>query len=207
METNGNGTDKKLLYTLISLDDFKAVLNVDDRDDTMSGYCLLTASYTIEQYCKRRFLRKKYFEHIAYSGDLILPLREYPVTEILMTHVISDYREPAELLEPDFYDVIPDCEAFDDIPASLVLTPALKRYRKLAAVEVMYNAGYEREDVPPDLAMACLELAAWNMNRYKGRRIGMTGSVRGGGKDGEHFELSMPENVRFLLEPYRRKTI
>jgi hypothetical protein len=45
------------------------------------------------------------------------------------------------------------------------------------------------------------------MNRYRGRRIGMTGNVRGSGKDGEHFEASMPENVRTLLEPYRRKTI
>jgi hypothetical protein len=35
----------------------------------------------------------------------------------------------------------------------------------------------------------------------------MTGSVRGSGKDGEHFEMSMPENVRALLEPYSRKTI
>jgi len=45
------------------------------------------------------------------------------------------------------------------------------------------------------------------MNRYRGRRIGMTGNVRGTGKEGEHFEMSMPENVRSLLEPYRRKTI
>ena len=61
--------------------------------------------------------------------------------------------------------------------------------------------------VPADLASACLELASWNMNRYRGRRIGMTGNVRGTGKEGEHFEMSMPENVKDLLEPYRRKTI
>ena len=77
----------------------------------------------------------------------------------------------------------------------------------LYAITAVYWAGYAKSNVPPDLASACLELAAWNMNRYKGRRIGMTGNVRGGGKDGEHFELSMPENVRSLLEPYRRKTI
>jgi hypothetical protein len=35
----------------------------------------------------------------------------------------------------------------------------------------------------------------------------MTGSVRGNGKEGEHLEASMPENVRLLLEPYRRKMI
>jgi len=47
----------------------------------------------------------------------------------------------------------------------------------------------------------------WNFQRYKGRRVGLTGNIRGGGKDGEHFEMSMPENVRQLLEPYKRKTI
>jgi hypothetical protein len=45
------------------------------------------------------------------------------------------------------------------------------------------------------------------MSRYRGRRIGMTGTVRGKGADGEHLEVSMPENVRLLLEPYRRRTI
>jgi hypothetical protein len=48
---------------------------------------------------------------------------------------------------------------------------------------------------------------AWNMSRYRGRRIGMTGNVRGSGKDGEHLETSMPENVRGLLEPYKRRVI
>jgi hypothetical protein len=74
-------------------------------------------------------------------------------------------------------------------------------------IKVRYLAGYVPGKAPPDLASACLELAAWNMTRYRGQRIGMTGNVRGSGKDGEHLEASMPENVRLLLEPYRRRTI
>jgi hypothetical protein len=45
------------------------------------------------------------------------------------------------------------------------------------------------------------------MSRYRGRRIGMTGNVRGKGQDGEHLEVSIPENVRLLLEPYRRRVL
>jgi len=52
-----------------------------------------------------------------------------------------------------------------------------------------------------------MELAAWNFNRYRGKRIGMTGNIKGAGKEGEHFEMSMPENVRRLLEAYKRKLI
>ena len=111
------------------------------------------------------------------------------------------------IIEPDFYNIIPDCGTDEDIPFSLSLSRALQRYQGLAAVRAVYWAGYSVGNVPADLASACLELASWNMNRYRGRRIGMTGNVRGTGKDGEHFEMSMPENVRSLLEPYKRKTI
>jgi hypothetical protein len=43
--------------------------------------------------------------------------------------------------------------------------------------------------------------------RLSRRRIGVNGNVRGSGTDGEHSEASMPENVRLLLEPYRRRII
>jgi hypothetical protein len=68
-------TDTKALYSLIPLDDFKAVLGIDDREDKLARFCLVTGTFTIEQYCKRRFLRKKHFERIEYIGDLLLPLR------------------------------------------------------------------------------------------------------------------------------------
>jgi hypothetical protein len=191
------------LHTLIPLEDFKALLGVDDREDKIARFCLVTSTFTIEQYCKRRLLRKKHFEHIQYTGDLVLPLREYPVSKILTLHAIGN----GEIVEPEFYKVIPDCGCDEDIPFSLSLSRAFKLYRGLSAVKAVYWAGYAAGKAPADLASACLELAAWNMNRYKGRRIGMTGNVRGYGKDGEHFEISMPENVCTLLEPYRRKTI
>jgi hypothetical protein len=191
------------LYSLISLEDFKALLGIDDREDKLSRFCLVTSTFTIEQHCKRRFLRKKQFELIDYYGDLLLPLREYPVSKILAVYLLGN----GEILESDFYSVIPDCGTDEDMPFSLSLSPALRRYRGLSTIKAVYWAGYNVVRVPPDLASACLELAAWNMNRYRGRRIGMTGNVRGQGKDGEHFEMAMPENVRSLLEPYRRKVI
>jgi hypothetical protein len=112
----------------------------------------------------------------------------------------------SEIIEPEFYRVLPDCGTDIDIPYSIEFSPAIKKLR-CSAVKIVYQAGYSVGNVPPDLASACLELASWNMSRYRGRRIGMTGNVRGGGKDGEHFEMSMPEQVRLLLEPYKRKVI
>jgi hypothetical protein len=196
---------EKPIHTLIPYEDFKALLGIDDREEKLARFCLATATYTIEQHCKRRFLHKKHFERIQYIGDNFLPLGEYPVNDVLAVYALIG--TDSEIIESDFYSVIPYCGTFDDIPFYLSFSRALQRYRGLFAVKVVYWAGYSVGNIPPDLASACMELAVWNMNRYKGRRIGMTGNVRGGGKDGEHFELSMPENVRTLLEPYRRKTI
>jgi hypothetical protein len=95
----------------------------------------------------------------------------------------------------------------ENIPFSLVLCPPQRLTKEKMGIRVRYLAGYSAGEAPADLVSACLELAAWNMSRYRGRRIGMTGNIRGNGGDGEHLESSMPENVRPLLEPYRRRLI
>jgi hypothetical protein len=203
-----NGT----IYTLIPLADFKAVLGIDDREDALSRYCLTTATFIIEHYCMRRLLLKKHHETFECPGDYIFPLREYPVREIITINNEQGAMNTGELIGPEFYRVVPDLEGEtgerpEDTVYFLSLSPALKRGQGLAAVKAVYRAGYRIEEVPPDLKSACLELAAWNMTRYRGRRIGMIGNVRGNGKDGEHLEISMPENVRQLLEPYKRRMI
>jgi hypothetical protein len=203
-------TQEYQLYTLIPLEEFKHLLGIDDREDKIARFCLATSTLTIEQYCKRKLLRKKLFERIEYNGDLVLPMREYPVTIVLAVYAINieqvtENRE--QILEPEFFSVIPDCGTDYDLPFCLSLSPALQRYRELSAVKVVYWAGYTANKVPADLSAACLELASWNLNRYRGRRVGMTGNIRGAGKEGEHFEMRMPENVKQLLEPYRRKVI
>ncbi|GHU77968.1 hypothetical protein FACS189462_1300 [Spirochaetia bacterium] len=203
--------EEKPLHSLIPLADFKALLSVDDREDSLSRFCLTTATYTIEQYCHRRILRKRRSEFPAFMGDYEFPLRDYPVREILAVYLTHPLRQP-ELVEPDFYHTIPDCHDLEDsdlwsAPFCLVVSPGLKMVRGMSALKIHYWAGYRTGKVPADLASACLELAAWSMNRYRGRRIGMTGAVRGKGQDGEHLEPSMPENVKSLLEPYRRRLI
>ena len=194
----------KNLYTLIPIDDFKAILGVDDREDKISQFCLVSSTFTIEQYCKRRLLKKKHFEKIEFTGDLFLPLREYPVVTISREQVTVN--NGAEI-DPRFYRVYPEIGTDVDLPFYIELSPVMHRMRELKYINVRYSAGYRVGKAPPDLASACLELAAWSMNRYRGRRIGLTGNVRSSGRDGEHFELLMPENVRALLEPYRRKVI
>ena len=219
------------LYSLLPLNDFKALLGIDDREDKLARFCLVTATFAIEQYCMRRFLRKKYIERRPYLENLFFPLNEYPVSKVVSVYGWSK----DEIIKPEYYEVIPDCGTEYDVPSYITFSPALNGYRKFRTVKVDYWAGYvvnplpcgfttqsfcdaktqakakktaaSMPPVPADLATACIELAFWNMNRYRGRRIGVTGNNRVNGKDGEHLEMSMPENVKSLLEPYRRKTL
>jgi hypothetical protein len=85
------------LHSLIPIEDFKAVLGIDDREDcldfesvrnqdyeflhgknsanlfqpsSLAAFCLITATYTIEQYCRRSLLAHRHFERFEYAGDL-----------------------------------------------------------------------------------------------------------------------------------------
>jgi hypothetical protein len=97
-------------------------LGLDDREDSvqppsLAAFCLITATYAIEQYCKRRFFMKKYFERIESAGDLLLPLREYPVREVLACYSATPNSGAFwELVEPEFYRLCPEIEERLDIP-------------------------------------------------------------------------------------------
>ena len=139
------------LYSLIPLEGFKTFLGIDDREHALSRYCLLTATYTIEPYCKRRLLLKRHFERTEVFGVSFLPLREYPVREVLAVYSLRDMAANGELMEPDFYRVIPDLEAEtgedpENTVYSLSLSPALFRSRGLATVKAVYRAGYMRDN-------------------------------------------------------------
>ena len=203
--------EDKTLHSLITLEEFKAIMGIDAREDKTARFCVLTATLTIEQYCQRQLLRKKYFETIPFGNSLVVPFREYPVVEIIQ---VKSEREPSVrlevrsemLIDPIYYRAYPGNGFNEEIPFELLLSPSLKPY-KLSIIKVTYLAGYEHGSIPENLSAACLELASWNFNRYKGRRVGMSGNIRGAGIQGEHFEMSIPENVKALIEPYRRKTI
>jgi hypothetical protein len=90
------------LHSLIPLGDFKAILNVDDREDALARYCLVTSTYTIEQYCKRHILRKKIHEAFPFCGEYSFVLREYPVREVLAVFQMDSFKASI-LLENDFY--------------------------------------------------------------------------------------------------------
>jgi hypothetical protein len=149
-----NRVQHEPLYSLIPLNDFKAILSVDDREDALSCYCLVTVTFSIEQYCRQRLLRRKNTDYLTFTGDPLFTLREYPVGKVLSVHAAESR------VSREQYHSIPDEGICEDLPFSLVLRlpPALSRGE--LGIKVRYMAGYGPGKVPPDLASACLELAA-----------------------------------------------
>jgi hypothetical protein len=178
------------LHSFIPLADFKRLLGVDDRENALCRFVLISSMYTIEQYCKRRLLRKRRSEFFPFYGDYVFPLGEYPVREILSVHQIHRLQEKI-IVDPELYHTLPERGGMEDIPFCLSVSPVVRLVRGMSGLRVLYRAGYVPGRVPADLASACFELAAWNLNRYRGQQL----------------EGAMPENVKALLEPYRRKTI
>ena len=135
-------TNIDVLYSLIPLDEFKALMGVDDRDDKTARFCLVTATLTIEEYCKRKFLRKQYFDTILIINDyFVLPLREYPVREILLVSNENLGMKNEGIIEPEFYRPMIGNGYNEEMIFELLLSSSLKPYQ-LKAIKVNYIAGY-----------------------------------------------------------------
>jgi hypothetical protein len=168
---------------------------------------------SIEQYCKRKFIKRKCTDYHTFYGENTFTLREYPVRKIISVGkekvIINDRKSKSvfEDIEPEYYYCIPEIGICEDLPYSVIIRTDLLNIPKNYSFKIIYSAGYSLGKAPADLASACFELASWNLNRYRSKNIGMTSNVKGKGRDGVHFEETMPVNVKALLEPYRRKTI
>jgi uncharacterized phiE125 gp8 family phage protein len=180
----------RALHSLVPIENFKTILEIDDREDALCRFVLIASTYTIEQYCKRRLLRKKRLEFFPFYGDYVFPLGEYPAREIIAVQHIHRQKETI-IVDPELYHTAPEIGAVEDVPFCLSVSPAVRLVRGLSGLRVLYRAGYVPGRVPADLASACLEFAAWNLNRYRGQQL----------------EGAMPEHIKALLEPYKRKTI
>jgi hypothetical protein len=136
----------------------------------LAAFCLITATFTVEQYCKRRLLRRKHTDYLTFTGEHIFTLREYPVRQVHAVTAGTVQRgeplfSPENLVDPKHYYCLPDEGIHEDsdlwsAPFSLVLRPPYRLTQKEMGIQVRYLAGYAPGKAPADLASACLELAA-----------------------------------------------
>jgi uncharacterized phiE125 gp8 family phage protein len=185
-----------LFHSLVPLAEAMAYLGTDEREDSLVGFLLVASAYAIEEYCMRRLLRKRVKESFVDTAETVFTLREYPVMEVSAAGVSDGYGG----VEPVLYGLSPEAGSMANLPCTLRVFPANGAGGR-KSVSVKYLAGYRAGDVPPDLKEACLELAAWKLQRHNRRFAGVVNDKGGG------IENKMPESIRELLEPYRRRVI
>jgi hypothetical protein len=142
-------------------------LGLDDQEEALSRYCLITATYTIEQYCKRHFFRKKHTDYLTFTGEHISNLREHLVRWILAVWVAKagmvQQRKTLfgrkTLLIPNITIASLTKEFMRIYLSPPFCSPRSGFHRKKTRIRVWYLAGYVPGNVPADLALACLELA------------------------------------------------
>ena len=169
-------------------------MGADDREDSLLEFLLVSSTYAIEEYCMRRLLRKRIKERFPASA--YLTLREYPVAEVLTV----DISGADGSVSPAYYDLSPEAGAMVNVPHILRLLISDYALRG-KMTNVKYTAGYYMTNVMPDLKEACFELTAWKYQRHNNRFTFVAGNKGAG------FESKMPERVKELLEPYRRRVI
>ncbi|GHU45243.1 hypothetical protein FACS1894190_17330 [Spirochaetia bacterium] len=214
--------DHNHFHSLVSLADCKTILGIDDREDAFAEFLLVSSSYAIEEYCMRRLLHKRVKEWHTNYTDLTISLKEYPVREIF---VVETRNNKTATATPEYYKLMPETGSLENIPfllrispsvlfckkmvytcatqdAALRVTPTHRKYNN-ETIFIKYIAGYKTSEMPPSLKDACIELVAWKYARHKGKKLGVTPN----NKTEVSLENKMPEHVKELLEPYRRKTI
>jgi len=200
--------DDQAIHTLVPLAECKTALGYDDRDDDFTHFLLVAASFTAESHLFRRIIRRTHTEYYDSLGRCTFFLREYPLRSIISVHEDRTRHFAEEtLIAPEYYYCTPDFASLEDISGTLTLIPPYRPSRGEKTIKIVYEAGYDLSEIPADLKEAVIELVAWNRTRYQSHRIGITSSVRGSGKETEGLEPTIPEHVRTLLEPYRRRTL
>jgi hypothetical protein len=147
----------------------------------------------------RSLLRRRIKESFVDTAETVFTLREYPVQEVCAVEGVDVYGVSTPLM----YGLTPEAGRLVNLPHTLRIFPA-RPARGPKTVNVKYTAGFSMTNVTPDLKEACFELTAWKYLRHSNRLSGIECNKK---SDGSAFEIKMPERVKELLEPYRRKVI
>lgn len=105
-----------VIHSLIILLEYKSALNLDDRDGSFVLFISNAASYSAENYCFRRILRKRHTEYFDTVGDNAFFLREYLIREILIVHEDRVHRFPeTSCIDPEPYYCTPEILDAEDL--------------------------------------------------------------------------------------------
>ena len=195
-------------FGLITWEDCKNHLEMDDRDKELTELLIFSASAEIEICTDRNLFEREIRElHDGYLQKEI-ELRQYPVKEIIKLYcdTTREYTE-TKLVDPEYYSCnIPAIEGNAETSSEIILTEGYSFSKGRNAIQIIYRTGYKQEEMPESIKTAALGLVDWNLKRMRGGQMGAEGLV-GTSKERKQtlFEKRMPVHIQDLLTPFKRK--
>lgn len=167
------------------LADLKSYLKLSvATEDTMLERLISACSNWIKAYINRDILEATYTQNLDGTGGPRLCLSHYPITAITSLVVDGGLVPPSALM-------------FNQ--AIVTRTDGYKFSRGLSNVTVTYTAGYPT--TPPDIAHACIELAAWRYHEAEHLRHASK-TIEG---ETVAFQTSdAPASVKTLLKNWKK---
>lgn len=182
---------------LTSIANLKFELNIKADDNTQNSILELyinAASQNIETYCDRKFKvpTVAYVEyHDGGAMDYILP-KQYPVTEIVDLRIDAEREFGSDsIVDTEDYEIADEGET--------ITSDRIFPYGR-QNVQLTYKAGFSQ--VPADLELACMWLAAWYYKQRARGDLGRTSVSKGDESVGVLAEI--PKQIIQHIEKYKR---
>ena len=193
---------------LVSLSTCRDLLSIDDRDESILALVVASSSARVERYLMRRILEGNFSGEFDSLGQRDIVLSEYPVRNVISVRCDPErvFGDETKLADNAWYCATVPYDILEDLPAVLIFDPFVSLPIGRRIIRVEYTAGYPLDAIPEDLKLATMELVAWEFRRVKSKQVGVSGFVPTSGRmERTVLEMQMPENVREMLEPYRRR--
>ena len=199
---------KMSIPSLVTWNNCKKVLELDDRDRESVELLIFSISVEIELYTERILSEREIREHHDAYSQREIALKQYPVKEILKLYC-DKKRKYTEtyLIDPVYYTCsIPEEGDFPDHRSEIILEDGYTFPRGRRAIFVRYIAGYKHDEIPENIKTAAIEMVDWNLKRIRGGQIGAKELI---GRDSKTertmYDETMPPRVKELLDPFKRK--
>ena len=189
--------------TLVPFEQLQTFMELEDSEEGIINMLSFSATTEIENHTHRILYEREIGEfHDGYNQNSI-ELKEYPVTEVNRISIRQFTKLCAFIpLESEAYT----CQTQENGFSTIFLQNNYSFPKGQQNIKVLYTAGYNSETLPDDLQMAVCETVSWLYKRMKARQIGVTQLVDERNRASRFtYDKTLPDHVREILEPYRKK--
>lgn len=190
------------LLTLAETKSFLTVPSAETSSEALIEGFINECSELIERYCGRVFIKRELTEKYSGHGGFELMPKSWPIVQITSLHDSVDrIFDATSLVDPANYETITN---------ELAEPFLVQRYdsvfnRGLRNIKLVYQAGYNFEDIPSDIKLACKIAVAYYFNKQQQKD--WTQAVKSKGDENISMIQGLPKSAVDILAVHKRLEI